>query len=383
MNKIIDVVAFPLVARFEDIYGGIDKVPKSLLFPGASFAAYPRYGQYSVIVKVIAEDGMVGYGECWGLPNPKPAAILVNELIAPMLVGKDARDTSVLFGQLASFAERIGHTRGITMEAIAGVDIALWDLKGKLLNVPAHTIMGGKHHERIECYASPIQYFATTQETRARTREMLDLGFQAVKVKVGRGIETDLAHVAAVRAEAGSHVRIMLDMNCGYDVRSAIQFAREVEPIGITWFEEPIPPEDIDGLAAIHRAIHIPLATGENEFTASGYREMVKRGAVDILMPNISRVGVTGMLNIHALARTFGVRLAPHGVGAGITIASTIQTLAACSEAYLFEYNQLLNPLRHEIIEGFPNFQDGFMEVHDRPGFGYVLNEESLVKYRV
>jgi L-alanine-DL-glutamate epimerase-like enolase superfamily enzyme len=372
--KIIKVEAIPLIARLEN-------VPKSLLFPAASFSTFPRYGQYSLLVVITAEDGTIGIGEAWGLPSPKPAAIIINELIGPMITGRDPLHTSNIHDDLLNFTQRIGHTRGTFMEAIAGVDMALWDLKGKLLNVPVHTLLGGQQHAKIACYASPVQYFETPEESKNRAREFLGKGFTALKIKVGRNIETDIMHVAAVREEVGKQTRIMLDINCGYDVRTAIMFAKEVEQFDITWLEEPIAPEDIDGLSTIHRAINIPLATGENEFSTNGFREMFKRGAVDVIMPNINRVGLTGMSQINAMAKSFGVKLAPHGVGSGITIISTIQAMAAFNNSYFFEYNQLLNPLRHEIIANFPQFDQGFLGVNNDVGLGIILDQDAVSKY--
>ncbi|UKS28787.1 mandelate racemase/muconate lactonizing enzyme family protein [Paenibacillus sp. HWE-109] len=372
----------PLIARFEDMFGGLDKVPESLLYPSSNFATYPRYGQYSTVVVITAEDGTTGVGEAFGLPTPKMSAVFINEVIGPMLIGKDPLHTSCIFEALVAFPEKIGHTRGVIWEAISGIDIALWDLKGKLLGVPVHTLIGGKQHERIECYASPVQFFQTVEETKTKAREFVNRGFRTIKLKVGRGIETDIAHVAAVREEVGPNIRLLLDMNCGYDVRSAIMFAKELEPYRIGWFEEPISPEDVDGLYAIHRAINVPLATGENEFSVHGFREILKRGAVDVIMPNISRCGgITGMTRINALAMAFGVKLSPHGVGGGIVIASSSQVMAAFKNSYLFEYNQLLNPLRHELIDGLPAYGDGWLTIKDEPGLGFSLNEETVRKF--
>lgn len=380
--KIRKVEALPLIARFEDMFGGLEKVPNSLLYPSSNFATYPRYGQYSTVVVITAEDGTTGVGEAFGLPNPKMNTVFINEVIGPMLLGQDPLNTAGIFEALTTFPEKIGHTRGGIMEAISAVDTALWDLKGKLLAVPVHMLIGGKLHDRIECYASPVPFFATTEETKSKAREFLDLGFRSIKLKVGRGIETDIAHVAAVREEVGPNVRLLLDMNCGYDVRSAIMFAKELEPYRIGWFEEPIAPEDVDGLYAIHRAIQIPLATGENEFSIHGFREIVKRGAADVIMPNISRCGgITGMTRINTLAMAFGAKLAPHGVGSGIVAASSMQVMAAFGNSYMFEYNQLLNPLRHDLIVGFPPYSEGWMTVKDEPGLGFTLNDETVRKY--
>lgn len=380
--KRIEVVQ--LEASFAQLFGGSDKVPPSLLFPGASFASRPRFGQASTLVRITTDDGFVGVGEAWGLPSPSIPAVIIEEVFAPMLIGADPFTTSVHWDRMYGTLNRMGNTRGFAMEAMSAIDMACWDLKGRMTGMPIHALLGGRHRERIDCYASPVYFFDEPAESAAKALEYVNEGFRAVKVKAGRSIETDLAHLAAVQDAVGPDVKLLVDMNCAYDVRTAITLARELESFNILWFEEPIPPEDAEGLLAIHRAIRIPLATGENEFTPQGFRDMLRLGAVDIIMPNVTRAGgFTGLDRIAKLAEAFSVKLALHGVGSGVQVAAAVQAMAAYGNAYLYEYNRLLNPLREALIEPFPAFADGALVVPDGPGLGVELNSSTVDQYTI
>ncbi|WNR45258.1 mandelate racemase/muconate lactonizing enzyme family protein [Paenibacillus roseipurpureus] len=381
---IVDVRAIPLAAKWEHLFGGLENVPASLLRPAAHFQTVPRLGQFSTIVYITASDSTVGIGECWGLPLSDVTATIVNHIFRPLLIGRDPREIGQIWEMLITSAESLGHTRGFMMDAISGIDIALWDLQGKRLDQPLHHMAGGKLRDEIECYASPIRFSDNTQDTIDNAREFTDLGFKAVKVKAGRTIEKDAAYIGAIREALGKDIRILIDFNCAYTVQQTIEFAREVEQYNIFWFEEPLPPDHVDELAQIRKAIHIPVSTGENDFSVQSFRLVAEKGAVDIINPNITRCGgITGLQRIQSAIEPHGVQTALHGVGAGIMMSASLHMMSTLRSGLIMEYNRFLNPLRETLVEPAIAFNEGFLQVPDGPGLGCSLVEETLHKFAV
>lgn len=390
MSRIARVQAVPLAATWADLYNGIANVPASLLRPASHFAgtAPPRTGQFSVLVTVTDGDGRTGVGEAWGLPLPDLAARVANDFLGPQIINRNAGDIAAIWHDLfASFA-RLGHTRGVFMEALSGIDIALWDLAGKQENKGVAALIGGGDAERrarIEVYASPILFTREPNESARLARAFVDQGFRAVKVKAGRGVETDAAHLAAVREAVGASVALMVDVNGAYDVVTSIALAHQIAPLGITWIEEPVPPEHVAEMAAISRAIVIPLAAGENDFSLRTFEGLLERRAVTVVQPNVARAGgITGVLAIADAAKRRGASVSLHGVGSGIVQAASLQLMSAlpASCARFFEANRFPNPLRDALTQPPLVLADGFLTVPTGPGLGVSVDEATVERYR-
>lgn len=270
------------------------------------------------------------------------------------------------------------------LEAIAGVDTALWDIKGKAFGAPVHQLLGGAFRNQIPVYASPVPFMPTPEESAREVVALAGRGFRVIKLKVGRGIEADLARVAGVRGAIGAGVGLMLDINCAYDARTALVLARELLPYDIAWIEEPVPPKDLEGLVEVHRRANLPVVTGESLFTAFAMRDILVRGATDAVQPNVAKAGgITECARIGELARVFGVKIAPHGVDSGVGIAAALQWCAAAPNFLIYEANQLLNPLREAVIKEPLVLQDGCLPVPDGPGLGVTLDDEAIAEYVV
>lgn len=376
--------AYPLNATWELYFGGKDKVPKHYLTPSSNFLYTPRRGQHSTLVEVELEDGTCGYGECFGLPDARYSAYYVKEYFAPILEGRPLDDVRELWDIMTYCASGIGNTSGPMMEALSGIDIALWDLKGKRAGVPTCELLGKKVQERIYCYATPIMLMPSPEQTVARARELLDMGFTALKLKAGRGVETDLEHIRAVRGAIPADVLLLLDMNCGYEnrPREAAELARKAEPYGLFWFEEPLAPDDYEGYRRLRETVSIPMATGENDFTVNAFKRIVDSGCMDYVMPNVSRAGgITGMMQVAAYAAERGVKLSPHGVGAGISILAALHVMSVSANAPIYEYNQFLNPLRHGIMRNRIDYHDSYITLSGEPGLGVDVNWDTVRTY--
>ncbi|WP_275295416.1 mandelate racemase/muconate lactonizing enzyme family protein [Amycolatopsis sp. La24] len=381
---IAKIEALALSASFDDLYDSPEDVPSWLRLPAASHHVLPRRGQYATIVKVHAEDGTVGIGECYGLPAPEVTATVVSSVLAPLLLGQDALAGTAVWERLFQGQAAGGHNRGFYLEAIAGIDLALWDLRGKLAGQPVHRLLGGPIRDRIDCYASPVALHADPEASAEHARQYVETGFRALKVKIGRGARTDRAHLTAVREEVGEDVEILTDVNCAYDLDEATRVGAVLRDLGISWFEEPLQVDDLVNLAELRRRTGLTIVNGETHFTRFDLRDSLVAGAIDVFMPNVARCGgITEAMRIAALASAFHVDIAPHGVGSGISLAAALQLCAAVPNLRTYEYNRLPNPIRERILVNPPEFRDGALTVPQGPGLGIELDDAVVDHYTI
>ncbi|MCY4018483.1 MAG: mandelate racemase/muconate lactonizing enzyme family protein [Chloroflexi bacterium] len=372
--RITQVEAIPLFASFADALGD---VPSELAHPAFGMRAIPLLGQGAVIVRIATDAGLVGIGEAMGRPGPRATAAYINEVLAPMLLGQDPRHHHALWSAMNE------QLRFAPM-AISGVDIALWDLRARIYNDSLPNLLGGPMREAVDCYASPIPYLPTPEQSAQKAAEFLSAGFRALKLKIGRGLAADIAHVEAVRAAIGPDIKLLVDANGAYTVSQSIALAEDLLKQGVYWLEEPVHPEYADDLARIRRRVDLAIASGEWLGSVFQFRDLLKAEAVDVLMPNITRCGgFTGLLKIADAALMENVTVAPHGVGAGLGIVAAIAACVAMPNFLIYEYNQLFNPLRHTVMREAIPFRDGLLKPLDGPGLGLSLNEKTIAKYRV
>jgi L-alanine-DL-glutamate epimerase-like enolase superfamily enzyme len=233
-------------------------------------------------------------------------------------------------------------------------------------------------------YASSL-LFKPIEELVREAAGLATQGYTAMKLKIGQGAEADLAKVRAIRNALGDGVRLMVDANCAYDTLTALQVGRLLEAEGVAWFEEPIAPELLDGYVALTQALDMPIAGGETEFTRWGFKEILVRHAMDIVQPDIGRVGgVSEARKIAALAGAFDVPVAPHtGASAAVAVAASVQWAAALSNLLIFEYMYPPNPLREELlVHPLPSPKHGHMDVPQSPGLGIEVDAKALARFR-
>ena len=230
--KITQVEAIPLFAAFADAFDGV--VPPELSQPAFSMRANPLRGQGAVIVRITTDAGLVGIGEAMGRPGPRGTAAHINEVLAPMLLGRDPRHQGALFTAM-------NEQMRFAPMGISGVDMALWDLRGQIYGDRLTNLLGGAMREAVDCYASPIPYMATPDASAEKAREFLAQGFRAVKLKIGRGLALDIEHASAVRDAIGGDIKLLVDANGAYNVSESIALAKDLVRLGVYWFEEPVP----------------------------------------------------------------------------------------------------------------------------------------------
>lgn len=368
--RVARITATPLMASFAAIFGGADKVPQHIRVPASHFRRIPRAGQMTTLVEVESDDGVVGYGEAFGLPHPMSATAIVNEVAAPALVGLEIGEPAEMTQVLYEYFFALGSTRGAAMEALSGIDIALWDLKARAAGLPLSTLLGASPGP-VSTYASPVGFHEHPDDSVRAAMDFLKKGFTAIKIKIGRGAETDALHVGAIRDAVGPAIRLYTDVNCAYDVPTAIKVAEALEPYDLGWFEEPIPPDDPQGLAEVRRHAPMPVAAGENEFSPAAFRRLIDAGALDFAQPNITRAGgVSAILEIGRMCADAGIKLAPHGVGSCISLGSSLNACRAAPSFATYEANRLLNPLRDEMGLHPWRMENGMLVAANLPGHG-------------
>lgn len=346
----------------------------------------------AMLVRVTTDTGAVGWGEAFG--PPEPSAAIIDALFAPMLLGADPTDTAPLWERMYVRTRDYGQ-KGFAIHAISAVDIALWDLKGKMLGVSVSRLLGGRFRERVQAYATGL-YFRPKEDfiddLVAEARSHVAAGFRAIKMKVGYTPEADIRHTRAVRAAIGPDIHLMVDANHAYDAATAIRLGREFERLDVRWFEEPVIPEDVESYAEVSRALDLPIAGGEAEYTRYGFRRLFAVRGVDIAQPDLTAAGgFTECVRIAALASAYGVRYVPHVWGSAVGLAAALQFVAALPPATaslfplepLFEYDRTTNYFREELATTPYRVDDGWVTIPDLPGLGIDLDERVLTRYQM
>lgn len=344
----------------------------------------------AMLVEVATDQGVVGWGECYG-PAVMTAAVV--ESVAPWLIGEDPLRTEYLWQMIYARLRDHGQ-KGLVIEGLSGIDIALWDIKGKSLGVPVHQLLGGAQRTHIVAYAAslhrrkvadPIQCLA--EEAACYVAE----GFSAVKLKIGFGVKEDAVATSAVREAIGPAVALMVDANHAFDSVAAIRLGRLIEKYDISWFEEPVPPEDVAGYRAVKEGMSIPIAGGECEFTRFGFRNLFVSHALDIAQPDICAAGgFSECKKIADMAEAFGVRCNPHVWGTAIAIAASLHLVSVLaphtrsspiSVEPLLEFDRTENPLRQAIVTEPIEHKNGIVPVPNAPGLGIEIDRKALIRF--
>jgi L-rhamnonate dehydratase len=349
--------------------------------------------QDDLVIKVHTDEGIVGIGEVDSAPEAVQALVMApgSHAIANsfhnLLVGEDPTDVERLWQKMYRGMNYIGR-RGIALHAQSGIDIALWDIKGKAEGKPISELLGGAVRDKVRAYASMLMP-DTTEEAAARVDALRNDGFTAVKLGWGP-LGKDPAHdvrLAAAAKEAAGDGDILIDAGLGYvaDANVAIGVARELEKLGVYWLEEPFEPDEYEAYAELADTVDIRVAAGEQDTTVWGFRELIERGHVDVVQPDVTRCGgITELIRIAAFAREHGVATVPHAWKSGIIKAASLHVNAVLPDATFQEYCVADTPINQTLVkERMPLDADGFVAVPTGPGLGIELDEEVLERYRV
>lgn len=356
-----------------------------------------------VLVRVYTDEGHVGLGEAyWGAG--------VEELVhraRPAVIGHDPRNIGRIYETLVRVLSGEGSIAGTTVTAISGIEIALWDLVGRIHNVPISTFFGGRFRDRIRIYADCHGGDSPDPASYARrARDVVNAGFSAIKFD----LDNDNPHtrdvsdhpdfrrqwvepfnrtigtaerrwmvdvVRAVRDEIGPDIMLAMDCHWKYAVPDVIQLAKALEPFGLMWLEDPVPPENIDAQLRVSRSTSIPICTGENLYRKHGYRELIEKQAVSIVSPDIPKMG--GLLEarkVADLADMYYMPIAPHNVASPVGTVAAAHVCASMSNFLVMEFHAHDVPWWSDLVIGEPVIANGYIELNDRPGHGLELNDD-------
>lgn len=350
----------------------------------------------AAILRIETDDGLVGWGEgknAAGSAGTYAGLVhLLNQEVAPRLIGRDPGDISAIWDMLYNgvrheTAAKAGHAmpelsrRGLSVAAISAVDIALWDILGKSLGVPVWKLLGGRKADRLPAYASGG--WADAGKIGEQLQSYIDAGgFRSLKMRVGAmdgAPPASAARVRAARKAIGGSVDLMVDAHGTYTVADARRFMELVRDCDLAWFEEPVIGDDKPGMAEVRASGNVPIAAGESEATRFAFRDLAMLRAADIFQPDPAFCGgITEAMRIGALTSAFNLRLAPHLWAGAPCFFSGLHICAASPASFVIEYSLGANPMIHDLVEDEVSVKDGMIEIPDAPGLGFTMNERFL-----
>lgn len=324
------------------------------------------------LVRVRTDQGLEGVGVTYHEAGGHALRALVLRELRPRLLGRDPVEREGLWRECVAVLRGVGR-KGLSFCALSAVDVALWDLAGRILGLPLHRLLGGERR-RVPVYASGGWTSHDDDQLVEEARGMVRAGYFLIKIKVGcdrgRRPDRDVVRVRKVREAIGPDVGLMLDANNCWDAATAVRFANRVRDLDPIFLEEPVPADDLPGLARFKRGTDLPLATGEHEYTKWGVRDLLTAGAADFVQVDVARVGgYTELLKCAALCEAWNVKLAPHAMEhLHLPVASVLEAVPFLERLLMFE------PVTHAVFPNAPRPQDGRLEPIEAPGHGLELD---------
>lgn len=355
------------------------------------------------LVEVETDEGITGWGECFGPGNVALAnKAIVEQVIQPMILGDDPLDRDVIWHKVYNLLRDHGQ-KGMPIQSLSGVDIALWDIAGKVAGLPIHKLIGGAHRDRVDVYGygmmlrpEPVEDLAARFVDEAAV--IRDMGFAATKMKIGLGPKEDIRLAQAVRQGVGDAFRFMVDANHCYTTSDAFYVGRALEELDAYWFEEPVAPEDHDGYRELRAGLKINISGGEAEFNRWGWRQILENRGLDIAQPEVCALGgISEYLRVLALCHAHFTPVINHVWGSAIAVAANLQLLAAMPSLPgglhpwepMLEFDTTDNKFRDDLLQEPLNIQaqvkanDGTVTIPTGPGLGVQPDRDVLDHYRI
>jgi L-alanine-DL-glutamate epimerase-like enolase superfamily enzyme len=346
--------------------------------------------QDCLIVRVRTDAGIVGLGEVVSCSHvaravvEAPRSAPFRHGLAEIVRGMDPEDTDAVMRAMVGGTAWYG-PGGVTLHAMSGMDIALWDIRGKAAGKPVRYLLSEAAVDAVPCYAS-VLWPERPEQVAESARAFVDQGYRAVKygwAPMGPDIDLDESLVAAARQALGPDVDLMVDAGRAWNVEQALARVERFRPHDIYWLEEPLHPYDTEGYGRLSDTSSIPIAAGEAISLLEEYDRLLRRGRIHVVQPDLGRAGgITGGQQIAALARQTRTRPVPHAFGTGVLLAASAQWAAASHEP-LTEYTRAPSPLARHLVRPAMEFCEGALRLSDEPGLGVELDEQVVEQYRV
>lgn len=349
------------------------------------------------LVEIQTDDGLTGWGEAFGqgLEPPQISAAAIEHALAPLLLGEDPTSIEVLWHKMYHQCRDFGR-KGSVMAAISAIDTALWDITGQAYGQPIHKLLGGPFRTEVQPYATGfyrINGQGEAERLADEARQHIASGFKLMKIKLGFGVDDDIAVMNAIGQEIEGHgVTLMVDTNHAYGLNEALRLGLALEPFNLRWYEEPVVPEDLQGYAKLRDRLSMPIAGGENEHSLFGYRQLFEQQCVDVAQPDIGSCGgITAARHITALAQSHGIAVNPHVWGSAVAQMASLQVLASLpvphhslfAQEPILEYDLSEHPFRQDLVEHPLSMNNGMVKIPSAPGLGLTINRDLIERFRV
>jgi L-alanine-DL-glutamate epimerase-like enolase superfamily enzyme len=385
--RISKIRTFVIKVPTHDRFGGQSQRPATLQGSNYYFEAEWKeiYSQHSesLLVRVETDDGVYGWGEGQSPIVPEVARTIIECLLAPVVIGADPRQTTVLWDRMYTTLNGRGQTAGFMLDAMSAIDIALWDIKGKVAGEPISSLLGGPLTSRHKSYISGIR--APSDEARAELAAVYFAeGFDGVKLYLGRGVEADIAQARTVRERVGTGQRLMADLFWKYTLPEAERLGRALFELGVEWIESPLSPEDVHGHVKLARSQDIAVAIGEPLRTRYQFLDWFQYGALDIAQPDIARCGITEGKRIADLASAWHLPVAFHlGVCFGVGIVATWHLAAATPNFLIAEVHPPMFEISNRFLTKPLRIEHGEVVLPEGPGLGIDIELSALREWIV
>ena len=338
---------------------------------------YPTFDR-SVLVKLVTRDGVVGWGETYGLVAPGAVGAIINDLLADFTIGRDPTKPSHIYDDLYDLVRVRGYSGGFYVDALAAIDIALWDIAGQIAGSPIAELLGGSTDTRIPAYVSGLPK-PTRAERAVLAAEWAERGFNAFKFAMPVADDGPAAELQALRETLGKEARIAADMHWNQSADEAVRLIREMEPHGLWFAEAPVRTEDIAALAQVCTESPIPIAVGEEWRTDWDMRHRIERCRIGIVQPEMGHKGITNFMRIGQLAAQHAIDVIPHAtIGAGIFLAASLHASAALPTLKYHEFQHSIFEPNRRLLEGGMDCAEGFYSLPSDNGLGVRPSDEAL-----
>jgi L-alanine-DL-glutamate epimerase-like enolase superfamily enzyme len=347
--------------------------------------------QDDLLIRIETDEGIVGYGEVDTSPGVGKGVIDAEMShgtcygLREILIGKDPFDIEQIWELMYRKTNYYGRL-GVVVHAMSGVDMALWDILGKATGKPVHKLLGGSFCADVRAYASMLMP-ETAEEVRESVRRYVEQGFTAVKLgygPLGKDVPRDVELAAAAKEAAGRSVEVMIDIGHGYTLKMGMQAAKEFERLGIYWMEEPFPPEALDGYQRLSDSTSLRIAAGEQDVGRWAFRRLIWEAHLDVLQPDISRVGgLTEAKRIAYMAHEANRLCVPHAFRTGVLVAACLHLIAAIPNSAFLEFSVTDSALRRELLLEPFKVVNGRVAVPTKPGLGIEINPQTVKKYGI
>lgn len=367
------------IPRDEPYLGGLGKDEqvnsRGYLIRKGNGTIYPTTDM-SVLIRVTAEDGTVGWGETYGIVAPEAVTAIIDDVLGPAVIGRDPRDAVVIQEDLYNLMRVRGFFGGFYVDAIAGVDIAIWDLFGKLVGQPVVKLIGGQRQQEIPAYVSGLPG-RTLSDRVALARSFVDKGFNAFKYHAAVSFDGIVEEMRALREGLGDTAKIMVDLHWKFTAQEAIQLADQLARWRPYFIEAPCQPEDLEGQARVGEQIRVPLALGEEWRTVYEYRPRLERRSMSIIQPEMGHIGISQFMQIARMANAFHMKVIPHAtIGIGIFQAASLHATAALPNAPMHEYQHSVFDRNLRYVNTAMRCADGVFQLPQGPGLGIEPGEQ-------